>query len=229
MQILRTGLGSASPRGLAARPVVEPEAAGDRPGNMPYFAAPDCDYNEAIHRSGPCNDSHAGRGSMAVTTKGAMAGRDPGPGGHRAPGCRGRLRWPAAAIPVLAVAATAVGLGYDRYRALRLADSVRRVFAARRYEAARGPCGAGSIGARSAEAHYYRAWLALADDARPRRPRPSRRVQDLGFDRSQLEVLQGIYQPGRPRQRRRACPAPGVDQEREPVRRGRPRAGAAST
>ena len=112
---------------------------------------------------------------MAVTTKGRWRGVTQALGGIRRR-MRGRLRWPAAAILVLAVAATAGSLGYDRYRASRLADSARRAFAERRYEAAREPLRLWlDRRPRSAEAHYYRAWLALADDRPPEAAEATRR------------------------------------------------------
>ena len=72
---------------------------------------------------------------------------------------------------------------------------MRRAFAERRYEAAREPLRHWlDRHPRSAEAHYYRAWLALVDDRPPEVAEATKRAQELGFDRSALEVLHGVYQ-----------------------------------
>jgi tetratricopeptide (TPR) repeat protein len=97
----------------------------------------------------------------------------------------------------MAMAAVAAGayFGLRGYRIARLADSVRRSFAARRYDEARGPLGRW-LAERpdSGEAQYYRAWLALAED-RPREVvEAAGRAYHLGFDRTALDVLQAIYQ-----------------------------------
>jgi tetratricopeptide (TPR) repeat protein len=98
---------------------------------------------------------------------------------------------------LLAVAFAASGsyFGLQEYRVWRLADSVRRSFAARRYEEARVPLQRWlDRRPRSAEAQYYRGWLALADD-RPREVEQAvERAWRLGFDRSRLVILRAIYQ-----------------------------------
>jgi predicted Zn-dependent protease len=96
---------------------------------------------------------------------------------------------------LLGIAATAGGyLGYQQFRVSRLADSVRRSFAARRYDEARASLQRWlDERPRSGEAQYYRAWLALADK-RPREAvEAAERAQKLGFDRAPLVVLQAIY------------------------------------
>jgi predicted Zn-dependent protease len=95
---------------------------------------------------------------------------------------------------VLALAAAAGGyFGYRQFRIARLADSVRRLFAARRYDEAR-PRLKRWLDERpgSAEAHFYRAWLALADDRPPEAVEAVERARDLGLDRSRLEVVQAV-------------------------------------
>ena len=81
-----------------------------------------------------------------------------------------------AAVLVAVLGAAGSYLAYDRYQAARLAGSVRGLFAARRYDEARGliqrwirerP--------RSAEAQYYSAWLALVDDQPMEASEPSKR------------------------------------------------------
>jgi tetratricopeptide (TPR) repeat protein len=94
----------------------------------------------------------------------------------------------------LMVAAVGGYLGYEQYRIGRLADSVRRLFAARRYDEGRAPLRHWlEERPRSAEAHYYRAWLALAEDRPAEVVEAVQRAQDLGFDRTRLEILQGVY------------------------------------
>jgi Flp pilus assembly protein TadD len=131
---------------------------------------------------------------MAVTTKGRWRGVTLALRGVNSR-MRSTLRWPAAALIVLAVAATAGYLGYGRYRVSRLADSVRRDFAERRYEAAREPLRRWlDQSPRSGESQYYRAWLGLVDDRPPEVDEALRRAQELGFDVAALEVLRGVYQ-----------------------------------
>ena len=114
---------------------------------------------------------------------------------HSAP----RRPWAGRAVAagiVIALAVATVGgyFGYEQYRVSRLSDSVRRSFASRRYDEARRPLRRWlEERPRSAEAHYYRAWLALADDRPAEVVQAVRRARDLGFDRSLLEVLQAVY------------------------------------
>jgi tetratricopeptide (TPR) repeat protein len=106
-----------------------------------------------------------------------------------------RVRRPGPVGILIALAVVAAGgyFGYEQYRIARLADSVRQLFAARRYDEARGPLKRWlDERPRSAEAHFYRAWLALTDERPPEVAEAARRAQDLGFDRARLEVLEGI-------------------------------------
>jgi tetratricopeptide (TPR) repeat protein len=117
------------------------------------------------------------------------------------PGPRGKWKWPgrhrlAAAAAMLVIVASAGGyLGYAHYRVARLADSVRRSFASRRYDEARASLQRWlDERPRSAEAQYYRAWLAMADQQPREAVEAVERAQRLGFDRAPLVVLQAIYQ-----------------------------------
>src|SRR5262245_43274991 len=93
-------------------------------------------------------------------------------------------------VVAAAVTATTVGFAYDRYAASRLAGSVRNAFAARRYDEARGlvprwirqrP--------RSAEAQYYRAWLALVDQQPSEAFGAIQQAARLGYDPALLGPL----------------------------------------
>jgi tetratricopeptide (TPR) repeat protein len=101
------------------------------------------------------------------------------------------------AVALIALAIALVGgyYGFEQYRIRRLADSVRRSFAARRYDEARRPLQHWLADRpRSGEAQYYRAWQALVDD-RPRDVVEAvERARRLGFDRAPLEVLEAVYQ-----------------------------------
>ena len=99
------------------------------------------------------------------------------------------------AVLVLVLAVSGAYFAYDRYEASRLADSVRRLFAARRYDDARGlvqrwirerP--------RSGEAQYYRVWLALVDQQPSEAVEGMARASRLGFDPGLLRPLHGIFQ-----------------------------------
>ncbi len=136
-------------------------------------------------------------GTSSRTTVGldpaAAARRDDRP----APRCRWPdRRWIATALGSLAIAAAAGGyFGYQEFQESRLADSVRRSFAARRYDEARGPLQRWlDDRPRSGEAQYYRAWLALVEQRPADAVDAVERAQKLGFDRAPLEVLVGIYQ-----------------------------------
>jgi tetratricopeptide (TPR) repeat protein len=99
------------------------------------------------------------------------------------------------ALVTLVIAAIGGYFGLAQYRVSRRADSVRRSFAARRYDEARGPLRRWlEEQPRSGEARYYQAWLALADN-RPREVEEAvERARRFGFDPGPLEVLQAVYQ-----------------------------------
>ena len=93
------------------------------------------------------------------------------------------------------VAAAGAYFAYDWYQLSRLAGSVRRSFAARRYDEARGPLKRWiRQRPRSAEAQYYRAWLALVDDQPSEAVEAIDQAGKLGFDPDRLKPLTGIYQ-----------------------------------
>jgi tetratricopeptide (TPR) repeat protein len=111
-----------------------------------------------------------------------------------------RPRWPgrhrlSAVLTVLATLAIGGYFGYEQYRVSRLAGTVRRLFAARRYDEARGPLQRW-LGERphSGEAQYYRGWLALVNEQPQEAVEAVDQARRLGFDRIPLEVLAAIYQ-----------------------------------
>src|SRR5262245_5399722 len=110
-------------------------------------------------------------------------------------GKRARLRRGLAAIVVVASLTAGAAFGYVQFRSYRLQGSVRRAFAGRRYDRARGLLDRWIMNQpRSGEAQYYRAWLALADDRPPDVVTAVERAKELGYDRARLEVLKAIYQ-----------------------------------
>ncbi len=101
----------------------------------------------------------------------------------------------AGAIAAVLIAAALGYLGLTHYRSTRLAAEVRSLFAERRYNEARRPLERWlSDSPRSGEAQYYRGWLALVDQDPRQAVESVEQAQRLGFDRSALEVLVGIYQ-----------------------------------
>ncbi len=108
----------------------------------------------------------------------------------------GRRRWPLALAAVVAVGAAAIAyFGYREYQVSRLAQMVRQCFAKRRFARAREPL-AHWLAARpaSGEAHYYRAWLALAVDDPPGAIAAIEQSRRLGYDSERLDCLAAIYQ-----------------------------------
>jgi tetratricopeptide (TPR) repeat protein len=96
---------------------------------------------------------------------------------------------------VVVVAAAGSYFAYDRYQLSRLAGSVRRSFAARRLDEARGPLERWlRERPRSGEAQYYRAWLALFEDRPDQVIAAIDRAGSLGFDREELRPMTAIYQ-----------------------------------
>ena len=123
----------------------------------------------------------------------AIAGSVPGvsPRGDRAK----RVRvWVAAALVLVGTAAAAY-LVYDQYRVSQLARTVRQLFAAREYGAAREPLHHWlSERPGSAEAYYYKAWLALALDQPGEVIEPIEQAKRLGYDPESIACLIAIYQ-----------------------------------
>jgi tetratricopeptide (TPR) repeat protein len=114
---------------------------------------------------------------------------------HHAPRSRHPRRTALFAAAV-AVAASAVAyLAYGQYRLSRRAATVRSLFAAHRYDEVGEPLRRW-IRERpdSAEAQYYRAWLALVANQPGEAQEAIDRATKLGFDRTLLDPLTGIYQ-----------------------------------
>jgi tetratricopeptide (TPR) repeat protein len=98
-----------------------------------------------------------------------------------------------AATLILAVGGAYVAHGlYHRHR---VAQTVRKLVAAHRYDAAREPLrrwlqeqpGSG-------EAYYYKAWLALTAEQAPEAAEAIVQATNRGFDRAALNLLSAIYQ-----------------------------------
>ena len=99
-------------------------------------------------------------------------------------------------VVVLALVSLTVGVyfAYDQYQVTRISRMVRKSFADRRYEAARAPL-ARWLRKRphAAEAFYYQAWQALADQEPREAVAAVDEARRLGFDPERLEVLSAIY------------------------------------
>jgi tetratricopeptide (TPR) repeat protein len=115
--------------------------------------------------------------------------RDSARGTHRA------LRTAILTLGLVAVTATGAALAYQQYRVLRWAGVVRRSFAARRYQEARTALHRWlRERPHSAEAAYYRAWLALVDQDPDAAVRAFEQAKTSGIDPSLLRPLTGVYQ-----------------------------------
>jgi Flp pilus assembly protein TadD len=113
---------------------------------------------------------------------------------HRPPATRWLTR---AALLLLALLLLAAGayVAIDQYRVSRLAGRVRRSFSARRYEEGREPLkGWLHERPRSADAHYYRAWLALVSHEPSEAVESIERASKFGLDPMLLGPLKGLYQ-----------------------------------
>ncbi len=142
---------------------------------------------------------------------------DQPPTRHPSPVAR-QPRTVAVLILILVLAAIGGYFAYDRYEVARLSGSVRGLLVARHYDEARGlvqrwirerP--------RSAEAQYYRAWLALVNQQPREAVEGLEEASRLGFDPRLLRPLAAICQ-ARAGQIREAEPIlrEAFDQEREP-------------
>ena len=101
----------------------------------------------------------------------------------------------AIAVLILVVAVAGAYFAYDRYELSRLAGSVRGLFAARRYDEARGLVQRWILERpRSGEAQYYRAWLGLVDQQPGEAIEGIEKASRLGFDPVVLAPLTGIFQ-----------------------------------
>ncbi|HZW33051.1 MAG TPA: tetratricopeptide repeat protein [Isosphaeraceae bacterium] len=100
----------------------------------------------------------------------------------------------ALAVVLILVAGAGSYLAYDQYRLARLAGGVHRLLAAHRYDEAREPLQRWlRARPRSAEAHYYRAWLALVLNQGPEANREIGQATKLGLDPALLRPLIGIF------------------------------------
>ena len=84
---------------------------------------------------------------------------------------------------------------YDQYRVMVVSRAVRRSFTARQYHEASPSLRRWlALRPRAAEAHYYRAWEALALDQPPAAVDAIDQARKLGFDPALLGCLTAIYQ-----------------------------------
>jgi tetratricopeptide (TPR) repeat protein len=98
------------------------------------------------------------------------------------------------AVVTLIVLVVGAYLAFEQYQVARIARLVRESFTKGQYEAARSPLSRWLMKRpRAAEAHYYQAWLALADE----QPREAVVAVDearrLGFEPELLDILSAIY------------------------------------
>src|SRR4029077_6599012 len=93
------------------------------------------------------------------------------------------------------VAAAGAYFAYDQYQVHRLARTVRQSFAAYRYEEAREPLQRWlRERPRSAEAPYYKAWLALTASEPAQIVEAINQASSLGFDPTLLGCLTAVCQ-----------------------------------
>jgi tetratricopeptide (TPR) repeat protein len=109
-----------------------------------------------------------------------------------------RSRWwrsRVAALIVLGGMTASAYSAYDRYRVSQLAGTVRKLFVARRHDQAREPLRRWlSERPGSAEAYYYKAWLALAFDQPVEAIEAIQQAQKFGFDPDRIARLVAICQ-----------------------------------
>jgi tetratricopeptide (TPR) repeat protein len=114
---------------------------------------------------------------------------------HAAPGTQ---LTPTAVVLILALAivtAAGVYLGSEQYRLSRWAAVVRSSFVAHRYDEAREPLRRWlRERPRSAEAAYYRVWLALVDQDPDEAVKGFEQAKQSGLDPTLLRPLTGVYQ-----------------------------------
>jgi tetratricopeptide (TPR) repeat protein len=107
-------------------------------------------------------------------------------------------RWVRPWVAVLVVLGGMTAAAYfasDQYRIFQLAGTVRKLFASRQYEQAREPV-LRWLAARpdSAEAYYYKGWLALAFDQPGDAIKAIEQSKKLGFDADRIACLIAICQ-----------------------------------
>ncbi|HZW32923.1 MAG TPA: tetratricopeptide repeat protein [Isosphaeraceae bacterium] len=142
--------------------------------------------DENLGAARAASGSRAGPGGASPPTT-ASSGARPRP-------ARGRARRLLGAVLVLVVAVVGAPLAYQEYQVSRSAGAVRRGFAAHRYREAREPLRRWlRQRPRSAEAHYYRAWLALVTNQPNEAAEAIDQATKLGADATLLSPLTGIY------------------------------------
>lgn len=114
---------------------------------------------------------------------------------QQSPSRRGRVSALApAAVLVVAAVAVAAYFGYHQYRVHRLAQRVRRSFAARDYAGASEALRRWLVlSPRSGEAHYYKGWEALALNHPQDAEQAIGQAGTLGFDQTRLACLTAVY------------------------------------
>jgi tetratricopeptide (TPR) repeat protein len=141
-------------------------------------------------------------GRKPVTVKASEARpKNLAPAPEAAARTRSRRR-PHPAFPLLALAAlgmiVAAGsayFGFEQFRVVRLARTVRQAFAGRHIEEARGPLHRWlALRPGSGEAHYFEAWAALAADQPVEAIKAIDQARSLGFDRALIDCLSAIGQ-----------------------------------
>ncbi len=98
------------------------------------------------------------------------------------------------AAAILAGLATGAHFGYGEYRVFSLRRSVRRSFAARRYQDVTEPLRRWlALRPTSGEAHYYQAWDALVMDRPDEAVRGIEQARKLAFEPDLVSCLSAIY------------------------------------
>lgn len=114
---------------------------------------------------------------------------------HAARGTRLTARAAVLTLILAIVAAAGCYLGYQQYRVSRWAGVVGRAFRAHRYEAAREPLRRWlRERPQSAEAAYYRVWLALVDQDPDEAVKGFEQARRSGLDPALIRPLTAVYQ-----------------------------------
>jgi hypothetical protein len=129
-----------------------------------------------------------------ITKSAAVAKVEMITSGRRSPRS-GRLGLKIVAALGLILSAAGLYLAYGKYRVGRLAHTVRQAFASRQIDEARDDLDRWlAIEPGSGEAHYFRAWGAMAHDRPGDAFQAIDRARTLGFDRALLDCLSAIGQ-----------------------------------
>jgi tetratricopeptide (TPR) repeat protein len=153
----------------------------------------------------PVNVSQASAGAKdrAATATLAAEGKPRRPHGRR-------LRVKVFAVLIVIGAAGALYLTYEHFRVIRLARAVRQSFAARHIAESRALLQRWlAIQPGSAEAHYYKAWAAMAADQLGEAFQEIEQAGKLGYDQTSLDCLSAI---GQSRTERFNEAEPGLEQ-----------------